>query len=81
VDKGTLATIGRARAVADIGDMTFKGFVAWVLWSTVHIAYLLGFRNRVLVLVNWFWQWVIQTRGARLITGSPPMRLKRPAEI
>ncbi len=81
VDKGTLATVGRSRAVADFGDLTFKGFFAWFLWSTVHILYLVGFRNRLLVMVNWAWQWLLQTRGARLITGSPPVHLKHPVEL
>ncbi len=80
VDKGTMATIGRARAVADIGELTFKGFFAWILWSTVHILYLIGFRNRLMVMLNWAWQWVVQARGARLITGDPPVRLKRPVD-
>jgi NADH dehydrogenase len=81
VDKGTMATIGRARAVADMGDVTFKGAFAWFLWSTVHILYLIGFRNRVMVMVNWAWQWALQTRGARLITGSPAVALKEPADL
>jgi NADH dehydrogenase len=72
VDKGDMATIGRARAVADIGGRTFGGFVAWLLWSLIHITYLIGFRNRLLVMVNWAWQWVVQARGARLITGALP---------
>ncbi len=72
VNKGDMATIGRARAVADIGGRTFGGFVAWLLWSLIHITYLIGFRNRLLVMVNWAWQWVVQARGARLITGASP---------
>jgi len=81
VDKGTMATIGRARAVADIGELSFGGFFAWVLWSTVHVLYLVGFRNRLLVMVNWAWQWLIQARGARLITGNPRLRLTRQADL
>jgi NADH dehydrogenase len=81
VDKGTMATVGRARAVADVGDMTFSGFFAWILWSTVHILYLIGFRNKLLVMVHWAWQWLIQSRGVRLITGSPSVRLKRPVDL
>jgi NADH dehydrogenase len=81
VDKGTMATIGRARAVADMGELTFKGFFAWLLWSTVHIVYLVGFRNRILVMLNWGWQWLLHTRGARLITGSPPLHLKRQVDL
>ena len=67
-DKGEMATIGRARAVADIGGRSFAGWIAWLLWSVVHVTFLVGFRNKVLVMVHWAWQWVIQSRGARLIT-------------
>jgi NADH dehydrogenase len=81
VDKGTLATIGRSRAVADIRGMSFGGLPAWILWSTVHVLYLIGFRNRLMVMLNWAWQWLVQTRGARLITGSPRVRLKRPPDL
>jgi NADH:ubiquinone reductase (H+-translocating) len=81
VDKGTMATIGRARAVADIGELSFDGFFAWILWSTVHILYLIGFRNRVLVMVNWTWQWLRRSRGARLITGNPRLRIAKPADL
>ncbi len=69
-DKGNMATIGRARAVADLGGRTYSGFFAWFLWSAIHVAFLIGFRNRILVMVNWAWQWLVQARGARLITGA-----------
>jgi len=81
VDKGVMATVGRARAVADIGDMTLKGFFAWLLWSTIHVLYLVGFRNRLMVMVNWAWQWLVHARGIRLITGSPSVRLTRPVDL
>jgi NADH dehydrogenase len=81
VDKGTMATIGRARAVADIGELSFGGFPAWILWSTVHVLYLIGFRNRLMVMLNWAWQWLVQARGARLITGSPRIRLERRVDL
>lgn len=81
VDKGTMATIGRARAVADMGDLSLGGFSAWILWSTVHVLYLVGFRNRLMVMLNWAWQWLVHARGARLITGSPRMRLKKPVDL
>lgn len=81
VDKGVMATIGKARAVAEFGEITLSGFFAWILWSTVHVLYLVGFRNRLLVMVNWAWQWMVNTRGARLITGSPRVRLKRPVDL
>jgi NADH:ubiquinone reductase (H+-translocating) len=63
------------------GGLSFGGFFAWVLWSTVHVMYLVGFRNRLLVMVNWAWQWLIQARGARLITGNPRLRLTRKADL
>jgi NADH dehydrogenase len=70
VDKGNLATIGRAAAVAHIGRVKLSGFAAWVLWLVVHILYLVGFRNRVIVLINWAWAYLTLSRGARLITGD-----------
>lgn len=70
-DKGSLATIGRARAVADIKGLRFGGFLAWLAWLAVHIFYLIGFRNRVLVLIGWAWHYLTFRRGARIITGVP----------
>jgi NADH dehydrogenase len=69
-DKGQLAVIGRARAVADIGRFHFGGFLAWLIWIFVHIFFLIGFRNRVIVLLEWAWSYLTYQRGARLITGS-----------
>jgi NADH:quinone reductase (non-electrogenic) len=69
-DKGQLAVIGRGRAVADIGALHFGGFFAWLAWIFVHIFFLIGFRNRVLVLFEWAWSYVTFGRGARLITGE-----------
>jgi NADH dehydrogenase len=71
-DKGSLATIGRARAVADFGWLRFGGYLAWVSWLAIHIFYLIGFRNRFFVLVSWAWSYVTFRRGARIITGLPP---------
>jgi NADH:ubiquinone reductase (H+-translocating) len=67
-DKGQLAVIGRGRAVADIGRLHFNGFFAWLTWIFVHIFFLIGFRNRVLVLFQWAWSYLTYGRGARLIT-------------
>lgn len=67
-DRGMLATIGRARAVGTIGQLKFQGLWAWVLWSVVHIMYLAGFRNRLIVFIQWIWAYVWFERGARLIT-------------
>lgn len=66
-DKGTLATIGRHRAVADFGRLRFTGSPAWLLWLFVHILYLVGFRNRVAVLMNWAYAYFTFERGVRLI--------------
>ncbi len=66
-DPGMLAVIGRNAAVADIGGRTFTGFFAWVLWLIVHIAKLIGFRNRMLVLINWAWNYISYERAVRLI--------------
>ena len=68
-DKGTMATIGRNRAVADAGFMRFSGRLAWFAWLFVHIIFLVGFRNKLLVLINWSIAYVTYGRGARLITG------------
>jgi NADH dehydrogenase len=70
-NKGSLATIGRARAVADFGRLRFGGFLAWVSWLAIHIFYLIGFRNRFFVLISWAWSYVTFRRGARIITGVP----------
>jgi NADH:ubiquinone reductase (H+-translocating) len=69
-DYGTMAVIGRSAAVADIRGFRLTGTFAWLLWGSVHIYFLIGFRNRLLVLVAWFWAWLTRTRGARLITGD-----------
>jgi NADH dehydrogenase len=67
-DKGMLATIGRARAVGEIGRLRLSGLVAWLAWLFVHLLFLVGFRNRVLVLLQWTWAYLTFDRGARLIT-------------
>ncbi|MGZ4813062.1 MAG: NAD(P)/FAD-dependent oxidoreductase [Terriglobales bacterium] len=69
-DHGTMSTIGRAAAVADFGKFKVSGFVAWVLWLVVHIMFLVGFRNRLLVMLDWFWAYLTYQRSARLITGN-----------
>src|SRR5881392_4052573 len=67
-DPGSLATIGRNAAVAYIGGVAFKGFIAWVVWLIVHILQLIGFRNKLFVLMNWAWDYFFYERAARLIT-------------
>jgi NADH dehydrogenase len=70
VDKGNLATIGRGRAVAEIKGLHFGGPLAWLLWLGIHIFYLIGFQNRILVLTRWAFSFITRGRGARLITGD-----------
>jgi NADH dehydrogenase len=77
-DKGSLATIGRAAAVADIRGMRISGLPAWLIWVFVHIMYLIGFKNRLVVMIQWAWAYVGYRRGIRLITGEPEFRLTRP---
>jgi NADH dehydrogenase len=68
-DKGSMATIGRRRAVAMLDRMHLSGFLAWMAWLLVHIFYLVGFRNRLVVMITWAWSYFTYRRGARLITG------------
>lgn len=72
VDKGSLATIGRARAVADFGFFKLSGFFAWIAWFAIHIFFLIGFRNRFVVFFQWAWSYLTYERGARLITDLIP---------
>jgi len=87
VNKGNLATIGRSAAVAELGRARLSGFIAWVLWLAVHVCFLIGFRNRYIVLFQWVWHYFTNQGGARLITGtrnphsgwpSQPRRLAKP---
>lgn len=74
-DKGSLAVIGRHAAVADVGSLKFSGYLAWLIWLFVHIMYLVGFENRLLVFIQWAWNYFTRNRGARLITGDDPFPL------
>jgi NADH dehydrogenase len=78
VDKGSLATIGRAAAVGDFGRVKLSGFIAWLAWLVIHIFFLIGFRNRFLVLFEWAWSYLTYERGARLITGETPILIEEP---
>jgi NADH dehydrogenase len=80
-DKGTLATIGRARAVADIGGLHFSGFPAWAAWLLVHIFYLIGFENRQVVLLRWAYSYFTRGRGSRLITEAAALPSPRESEV
>jgi NADH dehydrogenase len=69
-DKGTMATIGRSAAVAEIGRFHFSGFLAWMAWLLVHLVFLVGFRNKLMVLLQWFYSYITYKRGARIVVGS-----------
>jgi NADH dehydrogenase len=70
VDKGQMATIGRSRAIVEVGRLRFAGLFAWLVWIAVHIYYLTGFKNRLLVVIQWAWSYLTFRRGARLIVGK-----------
>ncbi len=70
-DKGSMATIGRSAAVASSMGLKFTGFVAWLMWLFIHLLFLVGFRNKIAVLLQWFYAYVRYRRGARIITGIP----------
>ncbi|MGI8550122.1 MAG: NAD(P)/FAD-dependent oxidoreductase, partial [Dehalococcoidia bacterium] len=76
-DRGTMATIGRSAAVAQVGPLSLTGFPAWLAWLGLHIVELIGFRNRLLVLVNWAWDYLFFERGVRVIT--EPLRVDQPS--
>jgi NADH dehydrogenase len=78
-DKGTMATIGWNRAVADIGPLHLSGFPAWFIWATIHIVFLIGYRSRLSVMWQWVWAYLTRNRGARLIIGNEvPAREETP---
>ncbi len=70
VNKGTMATIGRTKAIAEAAGFKFKGFIAWMMWLFLHVFFLIGFRNRLAVMFSWFWAYLTRERSARLITGD-----------
>ena len=75
-DKGSMATIGRGRALASINDRTFSGFFGWLMWGVVHIMFLVGFRSKMVVMMDWVWNYLVNERGARTITGDPQLKIK-----
>jgi NADH dehydrogenase len=77
-DKGTLATIGRSAGVAKFPHLQLSGFLAWAAWLFIHLLFLIGFRNRVLVLIEWAWSYLTYRRGARLITEVAPPTARTP---
>jgi NADH dehydrogenase len=74
IDKGTMATIGRRSAVADLGFVRFGGVLAWLAWLFLHLLYLVTFRSRVVVAIQWAFQYFTFNRGARLITSRSGLR-------
>lgn len=80
-DKGSMATIGRAKAVADLGNRSYGGLFAWLLWSLIHVAFLVSFRSRIFVMIGWTWNYLAQVKGARLITGDRQPSVKRTADF
>ena len=79
-DKGSLATIGRRRGVALIGALRLSGLVAWLAWLLIHVFFLIGFRNRLMVMLEWTWAYVTYDRSARLIVGQGPRSAADPPE-
>jgi NADH dehydrogenase len=75
-DKGSMATIGRGKALASISGRTFKGFLGWLMWGVVHIMFLVGFRSKMVVMMDWVWNYLVNERGARTITGDPELKVK-----
>jgi NADH dehydrogenase len=76
-DKGSMATIGKAHAVAEIGSWKFAGYFAWLLWGAIHIFFLVGFRNRLAVFSKWIWNWIINARDSRLILGEAKLQIDK----
>jgi NADH:ubiquinone reductase (H+-translocating) len=77
-DLGSMATVGKSRAVVEIGRLHFGGLLAWFAWMALHITVLIGFRNRVAVLLSWIYSYILFRRGSRLITGLNPTHIKQP---
>ena len=77
-DKGSMATIGRARAVAEVAGLKFHGLIAWLAWLFVHLILLVGFNNRILVFMSWAISYITFSKGSRIISGNPPSRVVAP---
>jgi len=77
-DKGSMATIGRSKAVAEVGPLKFSGFIAWMMWLFIHVLFLVEFENRVQVILQWAWNYLTRNRSARLITGEASQRTPQP---
>lgn len=81
LDKGIMATVGRASGIAQAGSLRLSGMLGWLAWLFIHILFLIGFRNRVIVLMQWTWAWFTYGRSARLITGTTPVPHARPVVV
>jgi len=79
-DYGSMATIGKSRAVVEIGQLRFGGLLAWLAWLALHVTVLIGFRNRLSVLLSWIYSYFFFRRGSRLITGLEPRQIPRPGD-
>lgn len=79
-DKGNMAVIGKNKAVAQVGRLHLGGFLAWLMWGGVHVLFLVNYRNRIQVLISWFWNWFLNARDARLITGPARLTIRSPRE-
>jgi NADH dehydrogenase len=77
---GDMATIGRARAVGVVFGLRIAGLFAWLFWAALHVMQLIGFRNKLIVMIQWAWAYVVFSRGARLITGDAELHLGRGGE-
>ena len=77
-DKGSMATIGRAKAVAEVAGLKFHGLIAWLAWLFVHLILLVGFNNRILVFMSWAISYITFSKGSRIISGNPPSRVVAP---
>jgi len=77
-DKGSMATIGRAKAVAEVAGLKFHGLIAWLAWLFVHLILLVGFNNRILVFMSWAISYITFSKGSRIISGNPPSRVMTP---
>jgi NADH dehydrogenase len=77
-DLGSMATVGKSRAVVELGRLRFGGWLAWLAWMALHVTVLIGFRNRLSVMLSWIYSYVFFRRGSRLITGLPPTPIKQP---
>jgi NADH dehydrogenase len=80
-DRGHMATIGRAKAVAVLGPLRLSGYIAWLAWLFVHLLHLVQFENRILALLQWAWNYFTWNRASRLITGGSPFPLVRTASV